>query len=157
MPGDSFAVDDAHLPIQVLTSAPRLTGDSILDLEVALERCFSHRTRFVLVCDLREVAAVPDALVRKRIAELMNRADIRDRQARFQVASVNIFASAPVRAAVTALLWLWSPPTPMAAVGSWEEAMTEALARARAAQIAIPPEVERWALGGPPSRTGLAR
>ncbi|UJR79984.1 hypothetical protein [Sandaracinus amylolyticus] len=123
-------------------------------LQSGLERLFARRQKFVLVCDIRPVSRVPDAVVRKRLADVMNLPRVREGQSQFQVGSANVVDSAPLRAALTALLWLWTPPTPMGTFAGVAEAERWAIERLRAAGVDVPPSL---LAGEPPARRGAAR
>lgn len=145
MPTRSILFEETQLPIVLLRCAPQLGAGAAAELDAGFERLFARRARFAMVCDLREVRSVPDALVRKRLADVLNRPDFREQQGRYQVGSANVIASAPIRAALTALLWLWTPPSPMTVVPDLDEAARWSIGRLREERVEIPSPVLAWA------------
>jgi hypothetical protein len=139
-------IDDSRFPLVFLVCPYELTPDFMTEFERGFESLFARRSKFVMICDLCAVGKVPDALMRKRLADVLNRPDFKERQAAYQVGSANLIASAPIRAALTGLLWLWHPSSPMAAPSSRAEAIKWSLERLREANVEIPPSLERFAL-----------
>jgi hypothetical protein len=136
----AFRFDETMFPAVVLT-CPRLLDESSIDsLAEGLDRLLQRRTKFVMICDTRGTG-VPNAVVRKKLAELMNRGDLQERQARYQLGTANIIESVGVRAALTALLWLWTPPNPMASVATLPEAAQWAIGRLESEKITVPREL----------------
>lgn len=153
----SIVFEETHFPVVQLRCAPQLGAGAASELDGGFERLFARRARFAIVCDLRSVTSVPDALTRKRLAEVLNRADFRAQQGRYQVCSANVVASAPIRAALTALLWIWTPPSPMSVFAELDEAVRWSTGRLREERVEIPTSVLTWAddlRPGSRSRTG---
>ncbi|AKF07426.1 hypothetical protein [Sandaracinus amylolyticus] len=130
--------DESRFPLVVLRCPTAFDVRGAEALQSGLERLFARRQKFVLVCDIRPVSRVPDAVVRKRLADVMNLPQVREGQAQYQLGSANVVDSAPLRAALTALLWLWTPPTPMATFAGTDEAVRWSIERLRAAGVEIP-------------------
>ncbi|MFO0696230.1 MAG: hypothetical protein U0230_21880 [Polyangiales bacterium] len=128
-------VDASRFPLVRLNLPTAFTLDTLRELTEGYDALFARRAKFMVVCDLRSMASVPDAVVRRSVAEYFNRSDVREAQARYQVGSANIIASPLVRAGVTALLWLWEPPIPLDTVANDEEALKSARKRLRDAGI----------------------
>lgn len=133
-----FRFDETMFPAVVLTCPRELDAASIDSLGEGLHRLLERREKFVMICDTRGTG-VPDALVRKRLADLMNRAELQERQSRYQLGTVNIIESFGVRAALTALRWLWTPPNPMTSVATFPEAAVWAIERLESESIVAPP------------------
>lgn len=122
-------VDASRFPLVRLNLPSAFTLDTLRELTEGYDALFARKSKFMVVCDLRPMASVPDAIVRRAVAEYFNRADVRSLQARYQLGSANIIASPLVRAGVTALLWLWEPPLPLDTVATEEEALASARKR----------------------------
>ena len=134
-------IDDSRFPIVFLTCPSELTSAFLTDFEQSYERLFARRAKFVVVCDLRMIAKVPDALMRKRLSDILNRPDFKAQQERYQVGSANVIASAAVRAALTALLWVWQPTSPMYAPRDHHDAIEWSISRLREVGVTIPPSL----------------
>jgi hypothetical protein len=141
--------DESRFPLVILRCPAAFDLRAAEALQRGLERLFARQQKFSLVCDIRPITRVPDAVVRKRLADVMNLPHVREGQTRWQLGSANIVDSAPLRAALTALLWLWTPPTPMANVAGMDDAVQWSLDRLRAANVAIPDSLRTTA---PPAK-----
>jgi hypothetical protein len=152
-------IDDSRFPLVFLVCPYELTSEFMNDFERGYERLFARRSKFVVICDLCAIGKVPDALMRKRLADVLNRPDFKERQATYQVGSANLIASAAIRAALTGLLWLWHPSSPMATPSTRAEAIKWALERLREAHVEVPPSLEFFAMteGVEPSSRRSAR
>jgi hypothetical protein len=127
--------DDAW-PIVVIACPEALADDSVADLARAFDRIFTRREKFALVVDTLRTRHIPGAHWRKAMAEWMNDEGFRSKQIRYNVGSANVLRSAPVRGALTALNWLWKPPTPQAYPADLLEAVDWCIARLADHQVA---------------------
>lgn len=114
-------LDLSAFPVVLLRCPEKFTAATVTALAAEYEKAFERREPFVVVCDLRPIAEVPDALVRKALAEMLNSPKFKERHDALQLGSANVIASAGIRAALTALLWLWRPASPMVSVATIEE------------------------------------
>lgn len=152
-------IDDTHFPLVFLTCPREITPEFMVEFERGFESLFARKSKYVMVCDLCAVAKVPDALMRRRLADVLNRPDFKERQASYQVGSANLIDSAPIRAALTALLWIWHPPSPMATPATRADAIKWSLERLREERVPIPASLEAYAVaeGARPASRWAAR
>jgi hypothetical protein len=130
-------IDDRAWPLVITTSPPAPGPESIDTLVAYFDVCFQRRERFALVTDSRQVVTMPDAIWRKRLADWMNEPTFRQRSARYNVGSAVVLTSGPVRATLTAVTWLWKPPTPQHYCSSMDDAVAWCVGKLEAAGIAI--------------------
>lgn len=152
-------IDDRHFPLVFLICPREITSEFIAEFERGFDALFARRQKFVMICDLSAVGKVPDALTRKKLADVLNRPDFKERQAAYQVGSANLVDSAPIRAALTALLWIWHPPSPMSAPPTRAEAVRWGLDRLREEGVHVPASLEAFAVseGARPASKWVAR
>jgi hypothetical protein len=152
-------IDDRHFPLVFLNCPRDINAEFIVEFERGFEALFARKQKFVMICDLSAVGKVPDALTRKKLADVLNRSDFKDRQAAYQVGSANLVDSAPIRAALTALLWIWHPPSPMTAPPTRAEAVKWGIERLREAGAHVPASLEAFAVaeGARPASKWAAR
>jgi hypothetical protein len=105
---------EAAWPVVVIDCPSAFADDSVETLAKGFERIFTRREVFAVAVDTSRVQHVPGARWRKAMAAWMNDEGFRAKQARYNAGSATVLRSAPVRGALTALGWLWKPPTPQA-------------------------------------------
>lgn len=135
---ESIVFDESRFPVVVMRLPPALTAASVLSLGEGFNRVFARRSKFAIVADLRTVKHAPDALTRRKLTDQLSDSALRTRQELYQVGSANIVESAPIRAALTAVLWVWSAPVPMYAAASLEDAETWCRARLKEHGVVVP-------------------
>ena len=146
-------VDDSAWPLVVATM-PASPGMADLDvLQRYFQGCFARGERFAMISDSRAIRTIPDAVWRKHLVEWMNDPAFRRKNARWNVGSATVMSSAAVRAALTALQWLWKPPSPQYYTGTMPDAISWCVAQLEAAQVPISPELS--ALQAPLSRRAV--
>lgn len=118
-----------------LPTADRATYEAIFT-EVE-RRVFAKRQPYVIVTDTRRVSAIPTADVRKYMADWMKQHE----KDNTSLGSATIVESSLVRGALTALYWLFEPPTPQYVAKDWRDAHAWALARFDAAQVPLRPSL----------------
>lgn len=106
-------------------------------LDAMTKQVESMHMPFVTVTDMRRVHSVPQADTRKHIAEWMASTAKTTRA----VGAVVILDNAIMRGALTALYWLFTPPTPQGVAKDWREAHTWALGQLRKNHVPVPPAV----------------
>jgi hypothetical protein len=129
--------DDSAWPLVIATTPALLTHASIDAMERGYDGYFARGELFAVITDIRLVEVVPDALWRRHLGEWMERPDVRENHRRLTVASATVMSSPAVRAALTAIHWLWRPRTPQRYTSSMPEAVTwcaEALSAAGVAE-----------------------
>jgi len=137
-------IDDSAWPLVVATM-PTTAGHDTLDvLERYFSACFARGERFVLIVDTRPLSKIPDALWRKRIVDWMNDPAFKRQNGRLNVGSATIVSSTAVRAALTALGWLWKAPSPQYYATGMSDATDWCIGQLRAAGVPITPALEAF-------------
>jgi hypothetical protein len=116
-------------PVVLVDCPERLSRETVTTLADAFDRIFDRREKFAVMVDTSRVRHVPDAPWRKAMAEWMNDEAFKAKQSRYNVGSANVLRSAPMRGALTALNWLWKPPTPQGYPADLLEAVDWCIAR----------------------------
>lgn len=116
-------------PVVVVVCPPRLDEGFVQELAGSFEPILSGDRRFACITETAAIGELPDAKNRKRLAQWMNRGDVRERQKGLNVGSSTLIYNGAMRAVATALYWLWTPPTPQHAAGSTDEALDWSLAQ----------------------------
>jgi hypothetical protein len=125
-------------PLVVLVLADGASKQEYMDVLDAMSRQVeSLHMPFVTVTDMRRVHSMPPADTRKQIADWMQTHAKTTRA----VGAVVIVDNPIMRGALTALYWLFTPPTPQAAVKDWREAHAWALEQLRKNHVPVPPAV----------------
>src|SRR5690606_27472498 len=95
-------------------TCPRVLGPTAVEeLRAGYAKLTARRERFVVITDTTLIAEVPSALVRKQLAALLNEPEFASEMRRYQVGAGLVVDSVVIRGALTALLWLWTPPAPI--------------------------------------------
>lgn len=101
------------------------------------ELVIAPKRPYVMITDTRGITEIPGADVRKLTSEWMEK----NARGHTSLGSATIVKSAVVRGALTALYWLFEPPSPQAVVSDWAEAHAWALAKFDAAGVTLFPSV----------------
>lgn len=109
-----------------------------------------RRQRFASLVDASGVHVPPTAAQRKKIAD-WEKAES-ERGSRYNVGIAMVFTSRVVRGGLTALHWLFPPPTPTVTFGTRAEALVWCIEQLDDAGVDIPPSVRT--LAGLPAKTG---
>jgi hypothetical protein len=127
----------------VLTFIRGKVGDRDLDaFFLEFEGIYARRASFAVLSDLREVTAVPEAPVRRRIAEWSKAQEGRTLQ--YHLGTAMIVRSAVVRGALTAINWLTRPITPQPVYTDPREGAAWCLDALRRHELPIPSAAELY-------------
>lgn len=140
---DLMTFDTSRFPLVTLVLPSRMTAVSVASLTAGFEQLFARRSKFIVIADIRPMQHVPDALSRRALTDALSLPAFRDMQHRYQLGSANILESAPIRAALTAVLWVWSPSVPMYAASSMQDAEAWCLARLADAGVMMQDQARR--------------
>lgn len=137
-------IDDSAWPLVIATcpSVPKV--ESIDALERYFVTCFHRRESFAMITDTRPVHQLPDAKWRQRLAAWMNEPGFREKNGRYNVGAATIISSAPVRATLTAINWLWKPPSPQRYTRDMSESVDWCVGQLRAARVPLGPSLEAF-------------
>jgi hypothetical protein len=127
----------------VLTFLRGKVSDTDLDpFFLGFEEVYARKSPFVVISDLREVTAVPEAPTRRRIAEWSKAQEARTIQ--YHLGTVMIVRSAVVRGALTAINWLTRPITPQLVYTDPREGAAWCLETLRLRGLGVPGEAELY-------------
>jgi hypothetical protein len=115
--------DDSRWPIITIRFGPESDdAEWQLLMDSIRERC-KGRERFAVVADGTAMKAMPTARQRKIGAELAIWIEETKPQPRWPIiAWANVIVSPLVRGAITAILWIKTPPHPQKHFATWQEA-----------------------------------
>jgi hypothetical protein len=111
---------------------------------------YKRQQRFATLVDTSLVTGIPSASQRKHLADWQI-ATV-DHIRRYNVCTALVIRSAAVRGGITAINWLFRPPTEQIIVGSFEEGFARAIEKLTADGQKIPEAVARQARTSPPRR-----
>jgi hypothetical protein len=101
---------------------------AIAQMAAYYEQLWAKGKRYALITASPKGAVNPTARSRKLIVDWANQPKVREMSGKHCVASSTIVSNVFVRGALTAILWLWTPPSPHLAAGNPEEAIDYTLA-----------------------------
>lgn len=140
-----FIEDD--LPLLIIVSPMGGYDEAaIREMNARCEGLWTRGARYALISSTPKGASTTGARGRKLIAEWANRPRVRQMSKQHCVASATIVENAVARGALTAILWLWTPPAPHKAVAAPGEAIDWCMEHIERAGLALPrpaPELRR--------------
>lgn len=136
MPARVLFVDD-FFPL-VLCLGPDVWNDeAVNDLAAGSERLFARGERYALITCSPDKSEM-GARERKLITDWSNKPHVREKSRQFCIGSSTVVRSALHRGALTAIFWLWKPPSPHEAASTPEAAVDWCLDRLVSAEIPLP-------------------
>lgn len=114
---------DSTFPLVVCVGGEVYDDTELKEMREGFERYFERGERYAVINYSPPSAKLPDAKMRGKIAEWANDPHVREQSAKWCVASATVVQSALMRGAMTAILWLWKPPSPQRTVSTPEEAV----------------------------------
>lgn len=129
-------------PLVVCVMPAAMNPGVVDEMATAFERMFQKGERYALVSCNRRGAPSMLAKERRLIAEWANQPRVREMSSKLCVGSATIVESPVQRAALTAILWFWTPASPHHAAGNAIEAVDFCAGRLEAAgmKAAMPRE-----------------
>jgi hypothetical protein len=106
-------IDDSPWPLVVITLPPILTSETIEGMRRFTDSAFRRGQRYATCVDAMSVQRPPDAIFRKDLAAMLSEPSYREGSARCVVGTSVVTTSAAVRAAGTAIGWLYVSPHPV--------------------------------------------
>lgn len=125
------------LPLLVVVYAARFDDDELKELAAGFEPHFKRGERYAVLSLSIDGFARIGARERKLIADWANTDRVMDASRRLGVASSPVLPSAMARAALTALFWLWTPPTPVYPAATFDEGLDVCLRALVGAGLAL--------------------
>ena len=131
-------VDDTSPPILLIVSPPVMDMAWVERQKHELGRVHARNERFAVISYSGFVKTMPGARERRALTEWINTPEQREVQKQLCVASSTQLDSAPKRAFLQALLWMWDPPYPHVVHATLEESLDWCTARLTEAGIYVP-------------------
>jgi len=136
-------------PLILVTNPRRFDEAVIRAMNDEYERIWERGERYAIVSHVERTTEPTTAGGRRLLAEWAGRPRVRRMSRELCVGTATVVPNPIARGGLTALLWLWTPPSPHQAVATTEEAVDWCLARIDEAGLALPKpaaEVRRAAL-----------
>ena len=111
--------------------------EAVADLTAGSERLFARGERYALITCSPETSEM-GARARKLITDWSNKPLVREKSRALCIGSSTVVRNALHRGALTAIFWLWKPPSPHEAVSTPEAAVDWCLDRLVAADMSLP-------------------
>lgn len=150
----AFQVSEEHFPIVVTTYPRRMTLGALPAYQAEYERLLAREQPFVSLVDMRPCVEMPDADVRKSMAEWGDR--VAEARMRWVLGVAFVVVNPLVRGALTAVHWQAPPRQPTVVVSSPPEGLDFLLERLATAGLEPPPTLDalRASLGEARARSG---
>ena len=128
---------DTTFPLVVAVGSNVYDRSEFDSMTRGFETYFERGERYAVLTYTPEGPSLPDARYRKLIADWANEPRVRELSRKLCVGSATVVQSQLVRGALTAILWLWTPPTPHRIVGTPREGVEWCLDRLLPSGISI--------------------
>ena len=115
------SVDDRYFPLVVNTIPERLRAEDLPSFFAASERVLNRREPYVTISDTSLTREIPNATVRRALADWNKQVEPLMKQV--TLGSAIVITSPLVRGGLTALFWLAPPPYPQQVVATIDEAL----------------------------------
>lgn len=125
-------------PVLVHVGPMEYTEEAVRQMADLYDEYFERGERYVLLALQPREARIPGAKERKRITDWTTSPRVLDASKKLCVASATVLPNAVTRGVYTALMWIWSPPFPVKAVGTVEEGLEHCLAGIERAGLTLP-------------------
>jgi hypothetical protein len=126
------------LPILVIVQTSANEDGEYRDLTTGFEKYFQAGRRYALLSTKRTGIPPMSTKLRRRIADWANSPRVRTFTKELCVGAASLVDDALSRGALAALLWFWTPPSPLKAVATDADGLDYCLRRLRAERIALP-------------------
>lgn len=136
MPARIRFIEDL-LPLVLCLGPDVWTEEAVNDLVAGSERLFARGERYALITCSPEKSEM-GAHARKLITDWTNKPQVREKSRLLCIGSSTVVRSALQRGALTAIFWLWKPPSPHEAASTPEAAVDWCLDRLAAADVSLP-------------------
>lgn len=124
-------------PVLVAVGPWRYDEESMQAMSLAYEPYFEQDLPYALLSVSPRDAAPTGAKERRVIADWANSPRVRERSGKLCAGSAVLVPSALARGAFTALLWFWTPPSPLRPVGTIDEGLDYCFERLAAKHIPL--------------------
>ena len=128
---------DTTFPLIITIGSNAYDQAEFDSMTAGFEKYFQRGERYALITYSPDAPTMPDARYRKLVADWANSPRVRELSARLCVGSATVVHSPIMRGALTAILWLWTPPSPHRAVATPQEGVEWCLDRLLLSGISI--------------------
>jgi hypothetical protein len=125
---------DDFFPLVVFVTPLRWDDGSIDQMNAGYERYFQRKERYAILSHSPK-GAETSSRDRKRITDWANSPRVRDMSSRYCVGTATIVPNALARGALTAILWVWQPTTPLHMVATPDEGLDWCLRKLADARV----------------------
>jgi hypothetical protein len=139
-------VDD-FFPLLVVAHAARFDEVEFREMAEGYERYFKRNERYALLTVLPGEFVRLGACERRLIADWLNTPRVLESAKRLCVGAANVVPSAVARGALTALLWFWTPPTPLRPAATVDEGVDFCFESLAGAKVPLERPMESIRLG----------
>ncbi len=130
-------IEDAF-PLLVIVGARRFDEAETRSMADGFQRYFVRGQRYAVLSASPRDAELPGATARKMVTDWLRRDDVQKSTRALCVGAASVNENAVTRGALTALMWVWTPPMPVRPVRSIDEGLDYCLSRLEAAALALP-------------------
>jgi hypothetical protein len=125
-------------PLLVLVLPQRFDAEAVQRMAELYEPYFARSERYAVVSLQPPGSEAPGPAERKLITEWVDSPRVRRLTEQLCVASATVVSNPIARGALTAMLWVWKPATPVQPVSNLDEGVNHCLNKLRLAEVPIP-------------------
>jgi hypothetical protein len=129
-------------PVIVLVGDRTIDEAEIRTLDGNFRRYFHAGKRYAILTAVPPNTSYLDAKGRKLISDWAKQRDVSEFSRKLCVGTATVITSALARGAYTALMWIWTPTTPVQPVSSVTEGIDYCFERLRIEKVALPESVD---------------
>lgn len=135
-------IEDA-LPLIVCVMPADMNPGLVDQMATGFEQFFQRGKRYALISCNRRGASSMLAKERRLVADWANQPRVREMSSKLCVGSATVVESPIQRAALTAILWFWTPASPHQATSNAAEAVDYCIQKLKAAGMSSSVSAER--------------
>ena len=136
----TLRIYDDTFPLLVGVGPKRFDEESVREMADAYEPYFRGAERYAVLTATPRDAVLPDARARRLMTDWLNSPRVRDCTRRLCVGTATIVPSTVTRGALTALLWFWTPGSPLKPVATVDEGLDYCFERMRIERVKLSDE-----------------
>lgn len=133
---------ESTYPVIILLGDRPVDELEIRTMDGHFRRYFDAGKRYAILTATPPNTNYLDAKGRKLIADWANQPHVREHSKKLCVGTATVITSALARGVYTALMWIWTPNTPVKPVSSVTEGIDYCFERLRAEKIALPEAID---------------
>src|SRR5690349_19932835 len=129
---------DFAFPLVATISPMKWDEGAVRKMAEAYDGFFDRGSPFAVITHTPDGAGMPGARERKMITAWTNTPRVKEMSAKLCVGSATVLSNPLMRGALTAMLWVWTPTSPMKSVATPEEAFEWCWEQMRQAGMPLP-------------------